>query len=268
MKKSLYCIVSLILWLWFVWAQSISFLPEWDWTFWNNCLVPIDVYMDTAGQEISAMDLIIETSMEYKDFVPTDLFPYFFPPIIKSSWLIHIVWFTVDPSERVKESGKIGTLYFNQKDGDIDWVVRLYFLEEGNTTDTNLNLAGWIDVLKEVWSAFVTFSDELKSCNAVNPVEKSAEGALEDVQNENVISWWFADKTQEEAFQETFEKIESNEKINPNDGENISHNIKNRVWIVLLFILLLIVLLLLIKNILSFEKESGKWKSKTKHKKK
>lgn len=268
MKKFLYSIVSTVLGVWFVWAQSISFVPEWDWNFWYNCLVPIDVYVDTAWQEISAMDLIIETSLEYKDFVPTELFPYFFPPTVKSNWLIHIVWFTVDPSERVKESGKIGTLYFNQKDWNIDWAVRLYFLEEGNTTDTNLNLAWGIDVLKEVWSAFVTFSDELEPCEVVNVIEEIDEDIVEEVQSENIISWWFADKTQEEAFQETFEKIESNEKINPNDGENISHNIKNRVWIVLLFILLLIVLLLLIKNILSFEKESGKWKSKTKHKKK
>lgn len=268
MKNFLYLIAPFVFGLWFVWAQSISLIPEWDWNFWNGCMVPIDVYVDTAWQEISAMDLIIETSLEYKDFVSTDLFPYFFPPTVKSNWLIHIVWFTVDPSERVKESGKIGTLYFNQKDWNIDWAVRLYFLEEGNTTDTNLNLAWGIDVLKDVWSAFVTFSDELEPCEIVNAGVDGNDNTLERVQDENVISWGFADKTQEEAFQETFEKIESNEKINSNHDESVPQSMKNKVGIVILFILLLVVLLLLIKNILSFEKESGKWKSKTKHKKK
>jgi hypothetical protein len=38
--------------------------------------------VDTQGQEVAAMDLVMETSMEYKDFVPTELFPYFFPPIV------------------------------------------------------------------------------------------------------------------------------------------------------------------------------------------
>ena len=257
MKKSLNCIVlGICMRVWFVWAQSISFIPEWDWNFWNNCLVPIDVYVDTAWQEISAMDLMIESSLEYKDFIPTDLFPYFFPPTIKSNWLIHIVWFTVDPSERVKESGKIGTLYFNQKDWNIDWAIRLYFLEEGNTTDTNLNLAWWIDVLKEVWSAFVTFSDELKPCEIVNVVEENIEYYWKEIQDENIISWWFADKTQEDVFQETFEKIEAKYE------KKALPKVKSKVWAILLFLLLLIVLLLLIKNILSLENESGKWKSK------
>ena len=264
MKKSLYCIVSLILWLWFVWAQSISLFPEWDWNFWNNCLVPIDVYLDTAGQEISAMDLMFETSLQYKDFVPTELFPYFFPPIINDKWQVHIVWFTVDPSERLNGSGKIGTLYFKQKNNAIDGVVRLYFLEEWNTTDTNLSIAWWVDVLKDVLGAYVVFSDELESCETVEIITETT-GVVEEDTRETVISWGFAEKTQDEIFQETFEKIEAKH------GENAGMSVKNILYIVILLVLLLLIILLLIyknKNILSSEKESGKWKSKPKHKRK
>jgi hypothetical protein len=63
-------------------------------------LVPIDVYVDTQGQEVSAMDLMMETSLSYKDFVPTTIFPYYLPPVVRSNGLLHIVGFTVDPSER------------------------------------------------------------------------------------------------------------------------------------------------------------------------
>lgn len=263
MKKSLYCIVlSICMRMWFVCAQSISFVPEWDWVFWYNCLVPIDVYVDANWQEVAAMDLVMETSLKYKDFVPTEFFPYFFPPVIKGNWLIHIVGFSVDTSERVTWRGKVGTLYFEQNDGAIDGAVRLYFLGEWKTADTNLSILWWIDVLKEIGSAYVTFSDELEPCEIVNTVEETDENNTEEIQNENIISWGFSDKTQEEIFQETFEKIEAKYET------NMTKNIKNKVIVISLFILLLAVLLLLIKNILSFEKESGKWKSKPKHKKK
>jgi hypothetical protein len=31
------------------------------------------------------MDIIFESSMEYKDFENTDLFPYYFPPAVKDN---------------------------------------------------------------------------------------------------------------------------------------------------------------------------------------
>ena len=265
MKKSLYCIVSLILWLWFVWAQSLSLIPEWDGNFWNNCLVPIDVFVDTQGQEVATMDLVMETSLEYKDFVPTDLLPYFFPPIIDDKWLIHIGWFAVDQSERINWSGKIWTLYFGQKNNDIDGVVRLYFLGEWNTVDTNLGKIWWIDVLNDVLNAYVVFSSELEPCKTIDMGEGVDENSIDEIDSEYVISWGFADKTQEEALQETLEKIEAKY------GKTSWDRIKNTVYIVVLLLLLLLIVLLLIyknKNILSSEKESGKWKSKPKHKRK
>ena len=263
MKKFSYCIaLTICMWMWFVWAQSISLLPQWDGNFWKNCVVPIDVFVDTAGQEISAMDLMFETSLQYKDFVPTELFPYFFPPIINDKWQVHIVWFTVDPSERLNWSGKIGTLYFNQKNNAIDGVVRLYFLKEWDTTDTNLSMAWWIDALKEILGAYVVFSDELEPCETVE-VDEDATDAVEESASETIISWGFAEKTQDEIFQETFEKIEAKY------GENTWITVKNIWYVVVLFVLLLLIILLLIyKNILSSEKESGKWKSKQKYKRK
>ena len=265
MKKILYSIVSIIWAVWFVWAQSLSLIPQWDGNFWNNCLVPIDVFVDTQGQEVAAMDLVMETSMEYKDFVPTELFPYFFPPIVDDKWLIHIAWFAVDQSERINWSGKIWTLYFRQKNNDIDGVVRLYFIGEWNTIDSNLGRIGGIDVLKSVLNAYVVFSNDLESCKTIDVVEWIDGNGIDEIDSEYVISWGFADKTQEEVLQETFEKIEAKYEKSSWD------NVKNIVYIVLLLLFLLLIVLLLIyknKNILSSERESGKWKSKTKFKRK
>jgi len=113
MKKFVYSIVSIIwVWIWFVWAQSISFVPQWGSNFWNGCTVPIDVYINTNWQEISAIDLMMESSMDYVDFVPSDFVPYFLKPIVKQNGLIHVVWFTVDPSERLNWEWKMWTVYF------------------------------------------------------------------------------------------------------------------------------------------------------------
>ena len=246
MKKFLYCIVSIVLLLcWFVWAQSIYFEPQWDWVFWYDCMVPIDVYMDSNWYEISAIDLMMESSMDYVDFVPSDFVPYFFKPIIREDWLIHIVWFTVDPSERVNWKWKIWTLYFLQKQWNIDWLVSLYFLWKWETIDTNLGIAWWIDVLKEVWQAYVKFSKDLPSCK-VEIVETSLDE--ENLQMGNMITWWFANLTYDEALENTVKTIDK--KYWSLSSFNILKNCV--IWILLVFILLIIILLLL-------KKQKNKW---------
>lgn len=240
-----------ILSLWITLSQSISLSPQWEWTFWNGCIVPIDVYVDTKGQEISAMDLMMESSLDYKDFVPSDMFPYFFKPIIESNWLIHVVWFTVDPSERVVWSWKIWTLYFSQKEWANDWIIRLYFLWEWETIDTNLSIAWWVDVLKEVWTAFVEFSTNLPSCEDNTQSNDSIKG-----QNNSVsISWWFWDLSYEEVLDQTMKKIDKDY-----GKTSFLDVLKKNIFIVIF--LLIIIIILLVRAILSFEKESNKWEKK------
>jgi len=175
----------------FSFSQNIFFDVEWDKTFGYWCIVPIDVYVNTEWQEISAMDLVMETSLLYKDFVPTDMFPYYLPPVIKSNGLIHIVWFTVDPSERIIGSWKIWTLYFDQKPDSFDWAVRLYFLSKWDTTDSNLSMAWWVDLLKNVGDINIVFSKDLPKCT-------------HDIV---VLTWWFAWSTYKDWLDETIQKI-------------------------------------------------------------
>ncbi len=248
MKQKKILVLSLLIGVFslfsFSFAQNISFSVEWEWIFGNWCLVPIDVYVDTQGQEISALDLMMETSLMYKDFVPITTFPYYLPPVVRSNGLLHIVGFTVDPSERFNWSEKIWTIYFEQKEWFNDGTVRLYFLWEGNTTDTNLSKAGWIDVLKSVGDAYVTFSDDLPVCE---------HGAA-------IITWWFAGISYQDALNSTMQKIyEKYGKL------SFWSFLQNNIFFVIALLLLIIVILVLIyrKQLLSYFHKDIVWKKST-----
>lgn len=246
MKKKIWLfIVSLFSICGFALAQNITFGVQWDWNFWYGCIVPIDVYVDTQWQEISAMDIIFESSMEYKDFENTDLFPYYFPPAVKDNWLVHIIWFTVDPSERFNGAGKIGTLYFQQKGNSIDGAVKLYFLGEWETIDTNLSMAWGIDVLRQVWDAFVKFDENLTKCT-----QENIESELSDIDG-------YADKDFTEAVNETFDQVA---KDHPSPADNIIKKLNTKSWIILsICCILLLLIIFIVYKILSNKKESSKW---------
>jgi hypothetical protein len=62
--------------------------------------------VNAGDKEISATDIIIESSLAFVDFVPSKMFPYFLPPKVSNN-LLHLVGFTVDPKNRVTGSGSI-----------------------------------------------------------------------------------------------------------------------------------------------------------------
>jgi hypothetical protein len=190
------------------------------------------------------MDLMMETSLVYKDFVPSTLFPYFLPPVIRANGLLHVVWFTVDPSERFIWSGVVWTLYFEQKPGFNDWAVKLYFLGEWKTTDSNLSKAGGIDVLKSVWSADVIFSADLPACKHWAAV----------------VSGWFAGMSYQESLDWTMQKIYQRY------GEvSLRTFLQNNIFFVIALFLLIIVILVFIyrKQILSYFNKDFVWKKHT-----
>jgi hypothetical protein len=248
MKQKKILMLSLLVGLFslfsFSFAQNISFSVEWESSFGNWCLVPIDIYVDTQEQEISALDLMMETSLVYKDFVPTSIFPYYLPPVVRSNGLLHIVGFTVDPAERVIWSGKIWTIYFEQKSWFSDGTVRLYFLWEGNTTDSNLSKAGWIDVLKKVSDIYVTFSSDLPVC------EHAAA----------VLTWWFAGMTYQDSLNSTMQKI-----YDKYGKLSFWMFLQNNIFFVITLLLLIIVVLVLIyrKQLLSYFHKDLVWKKST-----
>lgn len=73
----------------------------------DGCKVAVDIIADTNGKTIVATDILMESSMEFVDFVPAktagkpgDAFPYFLPPMTGSN-AVHIIGFVVDPSRGV-----------------------------------------------------------------------------------------------------------------------------------------------------------------------
>jgi hypothetical protein len=123
--------------------------------------------VNAGDKEISATDIIIESSLAFVDFVPSKMFPYFLPPKVSNN-LLHLVGFTVDPKNRVTGSGSIWTLYMKQQNtSDTDSMMKLYFKKTWYTADTNLSIAGGVDVLDSVWSAYFTFTNTGACAHAV-----------------------------------------------------------------------------------------------------
>lgn len=86
-------------------ATEIRFSPDGG-DIQNTCLMAADVMIDTDGKAVAATDVVIQSSLEYLDFVPnkeSGLFPYFFPPKVKDN-VVHIVGFIADPKYTVNGS--------------------------------------------------------------------------------------------------------------------------------------------------------------------
>ncbi len=144
-----------VLWS-FVSAWEISLEPS-HWKYSPGCMLWIDVVMDPEWKQISATDIVIESSMKFIKFEPTKVFPYFFPAKTIEN-IVHIVWFTSWPSQRISEKWVIWKIYFKpQNKSDLDWSIKFYFKKIWDTTDTNLSIKWWIDVLQETRNWFYTF---------------------------------------------------------------------------------------------------------------
>lgn len=140
----------------FVSAWEISLEPS-HWKYSPGCMLWIDIVMDPEWKQISATDIVIESSMKFIKFEPTQVFPYFFPPKTIEN-IVHIVWFTSWPSQRISEKWVIWKIYFKpQNKSDIDWSIKFYFKKIWDTTDTNLSIKWWIDVLQDTRNWFYTF---------------------------------------------------------------------------------------------------------------
>jgi len=178
MKKFL-GIVTLIMILWVSTATEIKFSPDhWDIKKW--CIVATDIIIDTQDNEIAATDIVMETSLEFVDFIPSNMFPYFLPPKIQGN-VIHLVGFSTDNTNRAIGSWSIWTLYLKQKDDqETDGSIKLYFIKKWSTTDSNLSIAWWVDVLDTVGSALYRFWDTWLC------VHNSADAIKEWIANKNL----------------------------------------------------------------------------------
>ena len=173
-------------------ATEIRFSPDvWDIQKW--CLVAADVFVEMGNNQVAATDIVIESSLEYMDFVPNkNLFPYFFPP---QTWenTVHIIGFISNPKNTISWSGIVGRIFFKQKlSTDTDGSIKLYFAGQGKTYDTNLSILWGIDVLQNVGSGYYQFVDDW-------PCEYPA--------NYEIV-WGFAHMSAQDALNKTIRSIQ------------------------------------------------------------
>ena len=213
-------------------ASEIRFSPE-NWDIQKWCLVAADIIIDTDSSAIAATDIVIESSLEYLDFVPTkNLFPYFFPPQTKDG-KIHIIWFVADPKNTVKGSGSVGKVFFRQKNpNDTDGAFKLYFAGQGKTYDTNLSILWGIDILQKVGGWYYRFVD---SWTCQYPADYE-------------IIWWFSHMSPEDALNDTIKDIQHRQRLK---------KLLNRKNLVIFSWLLIILTILFI-----YFKKRKEWKTK------
>jgi len=198
-------------------ATEIRFSPDTA-EIKSGCLVAVDVIIDTSEQAIAATDVVIETSLEYVDFVPSkELIPNFFPPKV-SDYNIHIIGFVSNPKDTVKGSGSIGTLFLKQKNiTDADGNLKLYFAWPGKTYDSNLSILWGIDILEKTGEGMYRF----------------VENAACDYPADYEIVWGFAHMSPEEALTKTIHKMQRKERLS---RRNILPWVMILIIITLLFI--------------------------------
>jgi len=240
MKKFLILSISIfVLLISFSNAAELLLAPS-NWKYAPWCIIWIDIIMDPDWAQISATDIIIESSMDFIKFEENDLFPYFLPPKITEN-IVHIVWFTAWPQQRIKEKWKIWKIFFKTKNiSEIDWSIKFYIQKKWDTTDSNLSIWWWVDVLEDVRNWFYTFNwDE---CSYPNIKENYN---TEEIKN-----------TQEKDFKKLKQEINKLEqKIEKDHKASIYKKSRedNKSYIIWLFIIVVI---------LAAYFSISKWKSK------
>ena len=182
-------------------ASEIRFSPD-NGNIQKWCLIATDVVFDTTNTNVAATDVVIESSLEYVDFVPyrdpsKNSFPNFLPPQTGNN-IVHIIWFVSSPNKTITGTWSMGTIFFKQKyPTDNDGAIRLYLKSTWDTTDTNLSILWWIDILDTVGSAYYRFVD---TWTCTYPADYQ-------------ITWWFAHMSAEESLHTTFANIQQQQNM-------------------------------------------------------
>lgn len=184
-------------------ASEIRFFPD-SWEIQKWCLVAVDIIVDTSDQSVAATDVVIESSLEYVDFVPNkNFFPNFFPPQV-NDYKIHIIGFVSNSKELVSWSGSIGTLFLKQKSPtDRDGKLQLFFAGKWKTHDSNLSILWWIDILETVGKWLYTFTD---TAECIYPIDYDIIGGFAHMSAQEWLNTTIKTLQKKETFKRIFTK--------------------------------------------------------------
>lgn len=202
--KKLFLFVPILLLFWSSFSANLSIGPS-EWTLWINCLEEFNITLDMFWNEkIIASDVILESNMEFVEFVNWDVFEYAAPA--KQKWsLVKLLLFATKGNE-ITEWWNVWKIYFNV----VSWVdnpyINFVFDGVGITTDTNLSIE-WTDILQSVrWGEYTL--DLNKECLHDASLNLSGENLAQFldrfesdhkfekfikfiVNNKFIIMWWF-----------------------------------------------------------------------------
>lgn len=216
----------------FVNAWEILLQPS-NWKYSPWCMIGIDIIMDPEWVQISTTDIVIESSMKFIKFEPEQLLPYFFPPKVENG-LVHIIGFTSWPNQRTGTKWALGKIFFKPKNkSDIDGSIKFYVKKKWDTTDTNLSIGWWVDVLEDTRNGFYTFNWD--TCD----YEEEEIISIEESSNIDYEKW----------IEKTMKKVEKEHK----SAKIQKSREENKSYIIWLFIIVVI---------LAAYFSMSKWKSK------
>lgn len=201
-------------------AAKLSIVPA-NWSIGRNCVVGFDIMLDSNNESIVGTDLLIDSSMKFVDFVPTNLFKNVLPPIVQDNGVIRL-WLFSFPENLVNQGGSIWKIYFKDTTSNYDSYIKFIFKGKWNTVDTNLFVSWAIDILSSVsqWSYILDW-----------------ETCAHDV----AITGWFAGKTYDEALWELKNNLKKdwlNRRMKIFFSSKLF--IGGSIWLVLIIVLLFI----------------------------
>jgi hypothetical protein len=112
------------------------------------------------GDEMTTVDIVLESNMKFVKFENSDIFGYSVPP--REEWNIVKLLLFSSNGEKISEWWKVWTLYYDTSNVEWEPYIKYVFYGVWETIDTNVNIA-WADILTNVrWWTF-TLSDA-KNC--------------------------------------------------------------------------------------------------------
>jgi len=196
MKRKIFTLLLCVLCLcWLTKAQVIELEPQWDGTYGKNCLIPVDLYVDTEWEWIFNVWVYIQSDLEFVDFVLDTwwIFSHMTPIEIDGDIVSFAAFEALWKDVFVWES-KIWVMYYKWWDNKSDHLIEVLFDTGSDMTSSIINW-GWINIMRRLSSRFVKISDDVESCGI-----KSVD--------EIDIEWWVAHLSYDEAMDKLISWIE------------------------------------------------------------
>lgn len=186
MKKFILFIVWLLSLGCFSFWADLSIFPS-EWSLWKNCVEKFDISLNMwPDDKAIAMDLVMESNMEYIDFEKSDMFLYAVPPHF--DWNKVMIALFNDFNGEFSGWWLIWTFSYKIVSND-DPYLKFYFNGVWETDDVNVVL-DWKDILSSVinWSYTISADKVCEDVVLYSPVISNSGQNIDEF-----IEWFTSD---------------------------------------------------------------------------